>query len=126
MDRVEIGAKYEPFVLKEYQYWTLLLNESQRYLGRAVVWLARPGDMQKFSGLWAGELVELQLITREYEAALERVGFKPDHMNSAMLGNEVQVHNGHGHLHLIPRYKEPREFMGVSFVDDRWGKNSAP
>lgn len=125
MERVH-DSQYRPYVLKEYEYWTLLLNENQRYLGRAVAWLARAGEMQKFSGLWAGELVELQHIAQEYEAALEQLGWKPDHMNYAMLGNDFHLHAGHGHMHFFPRYKEPREFMHVTFVDDRWGKNYAP
>jgi diadenosine tetraphosphate (Ap4A) HIT family hydrolase len=82
--------------------------------------------MQKFSGLWAGELVELQQIAQEYEAILEQLGWKPDHMNYAMLGNDFREHTGHGHMHIIPRYKEPREFVKVTFVDDQWGKNYAP
>ncbi len=30
------------------------------------------------------------------------------------------------HVHCIPRYKEPRIFEGMTFVDTRWGKNYAP
>jgi diadenosine tetraphosphate (Ap4A) HIT family hydrolase len=127
MQRIE--PQYRPFILREYNYWTLLLNERQRYLGRAVLWLARPGNMQRFSLLSHEELSELQLITQEYERALEAVGWMPDHMNYAMLGNFFHEHNGHGHMHLIPRYaprKSPLTFMGVTFNDDRWGQNYTP
>lgn len=129
LERVAIEAQYQPFILKEYNYWTLLLNEKQRYLGRAVVWLARPGNMQRFSDLYCGELTELQLITQEYERALSDVGWVPDHMNYLMLGNFFHEHSGHGHMHLIPRYaprKSPLVFMGVTFNDDRWGQNYTP
>ena len=129
MQRVEIEPKYQPFVLKHYRYWTLLLNERQRYLGRAVVWLARSGKMQKFSDLLKCELLELQRITQAYEVALQKVGWRPDHMNYAMLGNFFHGHEGHGHLHIIPRYRPrpyPPVFMGVTFKDDRWGKNCWP
>ena len=47
-------------------------------------------------------------------------------MNYAWLGNDFHLHNGHGHLHLIPRYKTPRSFAGRNFVDDRWGHNYVP
>ena len=30
------------------------------------------------------------------------------------------------HVHLVPRYKEIREFDGIVFKDIRWGKNYAP
>lgn len=128
MKRVEQKARYLPFVLKEYRYWTLLLHERQRYLGRAVAWLARPGEMQKFSGLSQRELLELRQITPQYEAALGNMGWSPDHMNYAMLGNFFHEHGGHGHLHIIPRYRPGHTpiFMGTTFVDDRWGKNYTP
>lgn len=129
MRRVENKAQYQPFVLKEYRYWTLLLNERQRYLGRAVLWLARPGEMQRFSALSQRELIESQHITREYEVVLNKMGWNPDHMNYAMLGNYFHEHAGHGHLHIIPRYApraSPPVFMGVTFEDDRWGKNCSP
>jgi hypothetical protein len=29
-------------------------------------------------------------------------------------------------MHIIPRYKETREFYGVTFKDARWGQNYAP
>ncbi len=129
MEEATISSQYQPYILKRYEYLTLLLNEHQRYLGRAVAWLSRPGDMQRFSGLWAGELVELQLITREYESVLDRVGWKPDHINYSMLGNFFHEHSGHGHMHIIPRYA-PRpqalSFASITFEDDRWGKNCTP
>ena len=129
MRRVEIERRYQPFVLKHYRYWTLLLNERQRYLGRAVAWHLRPGSMQRFSALSQRELVELRHITRQYEGVLNEMGWKPDHVNYAMLGNFFHEHDCHGHLHIIPRYRpraNPPAFMGITFEDDRWGKNYTP
>ena len=58
---------------------------------------------------------------------LDAVGWKPDHMNNLMLGNFVHEHEGHGHMHIIPRYAFRKiVFMGATFDDDRWGKNYAP
>lgn len=127
--RVTIDAKYLPSVLMEYKHWTLLLHERQRYLGRAVIWLARPGGMQKFSDLTHDELLELQIICRRYEYALDKIGWKPDHMNYMMLGNFFHEHAGHGHMHIVPRYAPritPLTFNGVLFSDDKWGKNCTP
>lgn len=43
-------------------------------------------------------------------------------MNYAALSNTSPVI----HVHIIPRYKEAREFAGAVFKDERWGKNYAP
>lgn len=126
MTRVKIDPQYRPFIIKRYRYWTLLLNERQRYLGRAVAWLMRPGEMQRLSGVTAKEMQEFLKIIREYERALDELGFTPDHMNYAMLGNYMHEHAGHGHFHIVPRYKRPVEVMGITFTDDRWGKNWPP
>jgi diadenosine tetraphosphate (Ap4A) HIT family hydrolase len=43
-------------------------------------------------------------------------------MNYAALSNTSPVI----HVHIIPRYKDSREFAGVTFKDARWGSNYAP
>ncbi len=43
-------------------------------------------------------------------------------MNYAALSNTSTVI----HIHLIPRYKEVRQFDNVVFKDARWGQNYAP
>ncbi len=120
-----LDLEYKGWILKEYKYWTLLLHEEQRYLGRSYVWLLRYGGMQKFSEITDEEYAELRLIIREYEKAIDKI-WKPDFMNYAWLGNIFTHHGGHGHLHLIPRYEKEREFAGQNFIDTRWGKNYAP
>ena len=126
MSRHSIAPEYEWSILKEYKYWTLLLHEKPSpFLGKAVVWLAREGDMQRYSELTLDELKELQIVLKEYEAALERL-WKPDHMNSMWLGNLFHEHGGHGHMHVFPRYKTSREFDGVEFVDKRYGQFHKP
>ena len=58
---------------------------------------------------------------QEMKAALKTL-FKPDKMNYAALSNTSSVI----HVHIIPRYKDSREFAGVIFKDTRWGSNYAP
>lgn len=117
---------YEQFVIKKYKYWTLLVNEYQTYLGKAVAWLEREGDMQRLSSITKEEREEFwNVVLPEYENALEK-SFKPDHMNYAWLGNWFHMHKGHGHMHLIPRYASPREFAGRTFVDEKWGSHYIP
>ena len=52
--------------------------------------------------------------------------WNPDLMNYAWLGNHIHLHNGHGHLHIIPRYKRLVLLGRRKFLDKRWGKNYAP
>lgn len=125
-------AKYrsldEPFtkwIIKEYTYWTLLLNDDQRYLGRAYVWLVREGGMQRFSEITDEEYAELRIVMRQYEQAAKEL-WAPDFMNYAWLANLISEHGGHGHLHLVPRYKDKRMFAGIEFIDGRWEKNFSP
>ena len=118
---------YEELKIKDYQYWTLYLHGNQCYLGRSYAWLRRAGGMQRLSDLTNEERYELFVfVLGGYETALDRLLWSPDHMNYAWLGNEFNVHQGHGHMHLIPRYKCPVLFAGIEFRDDRWGKNYAP
>jgi diadenosine tetraphosphate (Ap4A) HIT family hydrolase len=45
------------------------------------------------------------------------------YINYAWLGNYFHVHEGHGHMHFIPRYKTSRTFAGFTFIDNHWGAN---
>jgi diadenosine tetraphosphate (Ap4A) HIT family hydrolase len=65
------------------------------------------------------------VVLPEYEAAMQEL-WQPDHMNYTWLGNLFHLHKGHGHMHLIPRYKDPRTFAGMDFADTRWGNNYVP
>ncbi len=114
---------YAQFDIKKYRHWTLRVRVHPMYLGQAILWLEREGDMQRLSSLTEEERKELwEQVLPKYEAALEKL-FKPDHMNYAWLGNLFHEHKGHGHLHLIPRYASPREFEGFVFTDDNWGRH---
>jgi diadenosine tetraphosphate (Ap4A) HIT family hydrolase len=119
-------ADYEQHTLKEYDYWTLFLHGNQYYLGRAYVWLNRPGEMQRLSSLAPAARDELfGTVLSSYEFAVAQL-FGPEHMNYAWLGNDFSAHQGHGHMHLIPRYSRVVQFCGREFRDERWGKNYAP
>ncbi len=120
-----ILPQYEKFIIKEYQYWVLLLNEDQRYLGRSIVWLRRPGEMQDLFEIHPQEEFELFRIGSNFKSALKKL-WQPDLMNYPWLGNFIHEHGGHGHMHLIPRYKEKRDFASTTFTDGRWGQNYAP
>lgn len=117
---------YSKFIIKEYRCWTLYLHEYQNYLGRSYAWLRRDGEMQRLSKLTGDERDELfETVFPEYEEAVHTL-WSPDHMNYAWLGNEIETHGGHGHMHLIPRYERAVTFCEYGFQDPRWGHNYAP
>ncbi len=120
-----ILEEFRPYAIVSYRLWTLLVYKDQHYLGRSYLWLNRPGEMQDISDLTEEETLHLSMLIKKYkEAACEL--WQPDLFNYAWLGNETHIHQGHGHMHIIPRYKKERQFAGERFVDERWGQNYVP
>jgi len=60
-------------------------------------------------------------IGNELKKAYKKL-FRPDLYNYATFANVTP----HLHTHFIPRYSSKREFLGLIFIDERWGKNYAP
>lgn len=104
---------YELLKLREYDYWTAYLNESQAYLGRLYVAAKRDGDLDLMDSTDM-ERHELVYICRDAKRALQDL-FKPDRLNYAALSNTWH----HLHVHLIPRYAAPRTYEGTTFTDPR-------
>lgn len=116
-------------IIHEYPLWVLYLNRKQGYLGRSYAWLKREGKVG-FSELTNEEHLELRLVIHWYERALFRAfGFdsQVDLVNYAWLANHV-AHGHHGHMHFIPRFKEPKvhPLLGFSYGGERWGENYVP
>lgn len=106
--------------IKDYRYWSLLLHDNQSYLGRCILVLRRE-PVHFLVDTFPEEHDELFVILGEWQEALTKL-WQPDWWNYAQLGNSIpQLH-----FHLIPRYKEPREFERKKFVDERWGHNYSP
>jgi len=128
----EVKPDYERFLITaEYRYWKVYLHEQQQYLGRVYV-SAKRDDASGFAGTayWRhsfqamnkGECEELfEIVMPKIQYALCEL-WLPDRFNYAELENEWE----HLHVHIIPRYKAPRMFDGITFTDTRWGKNYAP
>ena len=119
----EKGSKvdYELLKIKSYRHWDLYLHENQCYLGRTFVQLKEEEGVDDFLAIDGEVRDEFFLIGQEMKAAL-KILFKPDKMNYAALSNTSPVI----HVHIVPRYKESREFAGLIFKDSRWGLNYAP
>jgi diadenosine tetraphosphate (Ap4A) HIT family hydrolase len=120
----ESGGKsmdYEKLKIKSYKYWDLYLHENQSYLGRVFVQLKDEKGVEDFLDIQGEVREEFFQIGQNVKKALKNL-YKPDKMNYAALSNTSPVI----HMHIIPRYKETREFDGVIFKDTRWGQNYAP
>lgn len=107
-------------LVSDFRLWKVFLHESQFYLGRCYIWAKREGLVDLMDAR-PDEREELFLVGHVMKTALSSL-FQPNLFNWASLGNI----SSHCHLHLIPRYREPRNFAGLQFVDTRWGQNYAP
>jgi len=105
--------------IHKFRFWTLALHSNQSYLGRAVCYLNT--YKEQIIDLTPDEQGELFEIMKRYQTALSKL-WQPDWWNYAQQGNVVS----HLHLHFVPRYNTPRTFEGMTFTDERWGKNYAP
>jgi diadenosine tetraphosphate (Ap4A) HIT family hydrolase len=112
---------YQQLKIKSYKHWEVYLHENQCYLGRVFVQLKDDQGIDDFLAIQGEVREEFFEIGNQIKTALKTL-FQPDKMNYAALSNV----SSKIHIHLVPRYKEPREFNGFTFVDTRWGKNYAP
>jgi diadenosine tetraphosphate (Ap4A) HIT family hydrolase len=112
---------YEKLKIKSYKYWDLYLHENQCYIGRVFLLLKADNNVDDFLAVQGDARNEFFQKGNEIKNALKTL-FQPDKMNYAALSNTSPAI----HVHVVPRYKEPREFAGMVFVDTRWGKNYAP
>jgi diadenosine tetraphosphate (Ap4A) HIT family hydrolase len=112
---------YDRLKIKSYKHWDLYLHDNQCYLGRVFVLLKETESAEDFLAIEGEVRDEFFFIGQEVKVALNTL-FKPDKMNYAALSNTSPAI----HVHIVPRYKEAREFAGTVFKDTRWGQNYAP
>lgn len=111
--------EFKKFRIKEYNFWKVELHGNQCYLGRCIIMLKRHlEDLFDISEEERNELFEIGKVLRNAQIK----AFDADMVNYSSLGNETR----HLHIHVIPRYKSPREFAGVTFKDENWGHNPSP
>lgn len=112
---------YEANHIRDYEYWSVYLHESQRYLGRTYIALAREGDIDPFVETTPNEQSELLMIVSGLKTVLHDL-YQPTRLNYDNLRNAWH----HCHWHVVPRYDTPRIVEGVEFVDENVGKNWPP
>lgn len=96
--------------LAQSSHWQLVLNRNQNLLGKCF-WVLRR-HLESVPELKMAEWTDLhQQLARTTEALT--FAFRPDHFNDSFLQNQDR----HVHLHIIPRYRQPRVFMGTTFHD---------
>lgn len=97
------------------EYWNIHVCWFQHTLGTLGIILKRHSE--SFTDLTPQEIVQLGKILQKYQMKLDEK-LKPDWYNIQMNGN------WHHHLHflLLPRYKDPQEFQGETFVDKTYGQ----
>ena len=104
---------YPGSLLADYERWVVLLRPQQVTLGAVV--LACKGPATAFSDLDAAAFVELETVTTGIESVLKRC-FGFDKINYLML----MMVDPHVHFHVIPRYRETKQFDGTAFPDHGW------
>jgi diadenosine tetraphosphate (Ap4A) HIT family hydrolase len=97
-------------ILAESEYWRLVLNHNQRFLG-ACFWALRHHE-ESITALPPQEWSDLHGQLIRVTDALKH-HFQPDHFNYVFLQNQDR----HVHMHIYPRYAAPRTFAGVIFDD---------
>lgn len=97
-------------VITESAHWKLVLNKNQSLLGKCFLVLRR--HLEAVPHLSPAEWADLHDQLAQATQVLA-VAFQPDHFNYAFLQNQDR----HVHLHVVPRYAEPRVFAGVTFDD---------
>ncbi|MBI4054148.1 MAG: HIT family protein [Candidatus Doudnabacteria bacterium] len=105
--------------IKEYPRWVIHLSPFQCYLGWCDISLGR--HLEDLFEVSSEEWKELFLVTGKLKSAVQ-LSFQNDIFNYSSLGNRAR----HLHLHVIPRYRQAKEFDGVKFTDARWGRNYSP
>ena len=113
-------GEFEHLFIRDFKHWFVQLHENQCYLGRLIIAAKREEDIDLLE-MSLDERDEFFDIGKKVKTALSGL-FQPDRLNYANLQN---IWN-HLHVHVIPRYASPRTFEGITFHDERWGKNYAP
>lgn len=104
---------YPATLLRELEHWVILLRPAQVTLGSLV--LAAKSDVTAYSSLPAAAFAEQKEAIASIEFALAFFT-RYERINYLML----MMVDPHVHLHVIPRYSEPRHWQDVEFADAGW------
>lgn len=104
---------YPDTVLKEYEYWTVLLRPDQVTLGTVVI--ANKSNATHLGEVPESQWSEFSKVSREVELALINT-FGAEKFNYlALMMKDPNVH-----FHVVPRYSKPITFENATFEDKDW------
>lgn len=104
---------YPDTVLKEYEYWTVLLRPDQVTLGTVVI--ANKSNATHLGEVPESQWSEFSKVSREVELALINT-FGAEKFNYlALMMKDPNVH-----FHVVPRYSKPVTFEETMFEDKDW------
>jgi diadenosine tetraphosphate (Ap4A) HIT family hydrolase len=104
---------YPQTLLREYQYWAVLLRPKQVTVGSLV--LACTEEATQLPAVSPQAFAELKAVTTDIETTLRQL-FAFDKINYLCL----MMVDKHVHFHVLPRYAAPRTVVGVEFKDPTW------
>ncbi len=104
---------YPDTLIKEYEYWVMLLRPGQITVASLI--LAAKSDTTHLGELSAEEWAEFSMVCGEAEELLTKV-FGAEKFNYlALMMKDPNVH-----LHFIPRYSKPVIVNGHEYIDADW------
>ena len=100
-------------LIKEFEYWVVLLREGQVTLGDCLIVLKR--DTPFFSDMTESESKELSSVLKWYEEKCRIVfgAIKFNYIAAMMRDNFV-------HFHAFPRYNDTVKKYGIEWKDEKW------
>ncbi len=107
---------YQQLKISSGQYWNIFLHQDQTVLGRSYFWYN--GELTDLMEIPERAMLELRENGNRLKRTLEEL-FHPNQFNYSSLNNRTK----HLHFHVIPRYRDSREFMGISFTDEHFGES---
>ncbi len=107
--------KYPHSLVKEYEHWEIYLRHNHVTLGSLVL-ICKSG-VESFHEISDDANTELHVCVTEIEKTLSKL-WHYDKINYLML----MMKDPEVHFHVIPRYKDPREYAGVTLADKAWPK----
>ena len=104
---------YPGTLIKEYQYWSILVRLKQVTLGSLI--LICKEEVNAFSDISVSAHKELQQAIKDIERII-KLTFENEKINYVML----MMHDPEVHFHVLPRYSQNKKFEEVVFKDFGW------
>ena len=104
---------YPDTLIREYDYWMVLLREPQATLGSLI--LCEKSAATEFSAISMESIQEMSMVIGDIERAL-KAAFSYEKINYLML----MMVDPNVHFHVIPRYSRSQSACGLTIADPGW------